>query len=63
MLSLYFLVPKKSIDPFRRVFRHMRRRMETTKLLLSGPWPPYSFVLPDNEERRSGLQDEEVKER
>jgi len=63
LLSLYFLVPEKSIDPFRRVFRHMRRRMETTKLLLSGPWPPYSFVLPDNEQRRSGLQDEEVKER
>ena len=56
MLSLYFLVPGKSIDPFRRVFRHMRRRMETTKLLLSGPWPPYNFVLPDNEQRRSGLR-------
>ena len=63
LLSLYFLVPKKSIDPFRRVFRHMRCRMETTKLLLSGPWPPYSFVLPDKKERRSGLQDKEVKER
>ena len=49
LLSLYFLVPGKSIDPFRRVFRNMYRRMETTKLLLSGPWPPYNFVLPDNE--------------
>ena len=63
MLSLYFLVPGKSIDPFRRVFRHMRRRMETTKLLLSGPWPPYNFVLPDNEQRRPGFPDEEAKER
>jgi hypothetical protein len=49
MLSLYFLVPGKSIDPFRRVIRQMRSRMESTKLLLTGPWPPYNFVLPDNE--------------
>jgi hypothetical protein len=52
MLSLYFLVPGKSIDPFRRVFRHLHSRMETAKLLLSGPWPPYNFVLPDNEHRQ-----------
>jgi len=50
LLSLYFLVPGKSIDPFRQVYRRMRRRMKTTKLLLSGPWPPYNFVLPDNEQ-------------
>jgi hypothetical protein len=62
LISLYFLVPGKAIDPFRRVFGHMRRRMETTKLLLSGPWPPYSFVLSDDEQRRPGLQDEETKE-
>jgi hypothetical protein len=63
MISLYFLVPGKSIDPFRQVFRRMRRRMETTKFLLSGPWPPYNFVLPDNEQRRPGLPDKEAKER
>ena len=63
LLSLYFLVPGKSIDAFRRVFRNMRGRMETTKLLLSGPWPPYNFVLPDNEQRRPGLSDEAAKER
>jgi Gas vesicle synthesis protein GvpL/GvpF len=61
LLSLYFLVPGKSIDPFRRVFRHMCRRMETTKLLLSGPWPPYNFVVVDNEQRRSGLPEEEAR--
>ncbi len=49
LISLYFLVPGKSIDPFRRVFRHLHSRMETTKLLLSGPWPPYNFVLPDTD--------------
>ena len=48
MLSLYFLVPGKSIDPFRQVFRNMRRQMETTKILLSGPWPPYNFVMADH---------------
>ena len=63
LLSLYFLVPGKSIDAFRRVFRNMRGRMETTKLLLSGPWPPYNFVLPDNEQHRPGLSDEAAKER
>jgi hypothetical protein len=63
MLSLYFLVPGKSIDPFRRVFRHMCCGLKTTKLLLSGPWPPYNFVMPDVEQRGSGRPDEEVKER
>ena len=63
MLSLYFLVPGKSIDPFRQVFRRMHRRMETTKLLLCGPLPPYNFVLPDNEQRWQRLPGEEEKER
>jgi hypothetical protein len=47
MLSLYFLVPRKSIGKFREVFRHLSCA-EPAKLLLSGPWPPYNFVLPDH---------------
>jgi len=45
LLSLYFLVPRRSVEPFRKVFRHFSRK-ESAKLLLSGPWPPYNFVLP-----------------
>lgn len=47
MLSLYFLVPRKSIGKFREVFRRLSCA-EPAKLLLSGPWPPYNFVLPDH---------------
>ncbi len=44
LLSLYFLVPRRSVDSFRMVFRQLCLK-ESTKLLLSGPWPPYNFVL------------------
>jgi hypothetical protein len=43
LLSLYFLVPRASLAPFRRAARHLRPK-ESVKLLLSGPWPPYNFV-------------------
>ncbi|MFH1156623.1 MAG: GvpL/GvpF family gas vesicle protein [Pseudomonadota bacterium] len=61
MLSLYFLVPGKSLAPFRRAFEHMRLRMKTTKFFLSGPWPPYNFVLPENEQHRADLLDNDEK--
>jgi len=44
-LSLYFLTPRDSVEPFRRAFRQIGT-IPSTKLLLSGPWPPYNFVLP-----------------
>jgi hypothetical protein len=43
LLSLYFLVPRASLESFRRAARHLRPK-ESVKLLLSGPWPPYNFV-------------------
>lgn len=43
LLSLYFLVPRASIEAFRRAARHLHPK-ESVKLLLSGPWPPYNFV-------------------
>ena len=43
LLSLYFLVPRASVESFRRAARHLRPK-ESVKLLLSGPWPPYNFV-------------------
>jgi len=43
LLSLYFLVPRQSVERFRRVFRHICSGQDA-KVLLSGPWPPYNFV-------------------
>ena len=43
LLSLYFLTPKSAVENFRDRFRQMHFP-EGTKLLLSGPWPPYNFV-------------------
>ncbi len=43
LLSLYFLVPRASVESFRRAARHLIPK-ESVKLLLSGPWPPYNFV-------------------
>ena len=43
LVSLYFLVPRQSVERFRRVFRRICRE-QSAKVLLSGPWPPYNFV-------------------
>ncbi|MBZ5513734.1 MAG: GvpL/GvpF family gas vesicle protein [Acidobacteriia bacterium] len=41
--SLYFLVPRASVEAFRKAVRQLGAK-ESRKLLLSGPWPPYNFV-------------------
>ena len=43
--SLYFLVPRDAVAPFRIAFKDLCSG-EANKFLLSGPWPPYNFVLP-----------------
>lgn len=43
LLSLHFLVPKTSLELFRKAFLRIDSG-RSTKLLLSGPWPPYNFV-------------------
>jgi len=43
LLSLYFLVPRDSVESFRRAAR-VHHANESVKLLMSGPWPPYNFV-------------------
>jgi hypothetical protein len=45
LVSLYFLVPRQSVERFRRVFRRICRG-QSAKLLMTGPWPPFNFVLP-----------------
>jgi hypothetical protein len=46
-LSLYFLVRRQALGAFREVYEQLKTR-ETTKMMLSGPWPPYNFVLPED---------------
>ena len=46
LFSLYFLVPRSSMETFREAFRQLSAK-ESAKLLMSGPWPPYNFVQPD----------------
>lgn len=43
LLSLYFLVEREKVEPFRQVFQTLDQQVEA-KMLLSGPWPPYNFV-------------------
>lgn len=47
--SLYFLVPRSSLGHFRATFRQIGKK-ESAKLLLSGPWAPFNFVLPDRKQ-------------
>ncbi len=46
-VSLYFLVSGESLQSFVRVFEESISKMNT-KLLLTGPWAPYNFVVSEN---------------
>jgi hypothetical protein len=43
LLSLYFLVPRASVEAFREASRHVLPN-EPAQLQISGPWPPYNFA-------------------
>jgi hypothetical protein len=47
LVSLYFLVPKESVEEFRNIYAKLKLE-SAFKILMSGPWPPYNFVLPDD---------------
>jgi len=47
LVSLYFLVPRDCLARFREAFAGMGPQ-EPDKIMLSGPWPPYNFVLPED---------------
>lgn len=55
LLSLYFLVPKGMVEAFRQTFQKLVLK-EGGKFLLSGPWPPYNFVLPEPSLRPLGRE-------
>jgi hypothetical protein len=43
VVSIYFLVPRGSVESFREASRRcLEDRL--TKLVVSGPWPPYNFA-------------------
>ncbi len=42
--SICFLVPRENAPRFRHVFQEFERT-SPHKLLLTGPWPPYTFVV------------------
>jgi hypothetical protein len=44
--SAYFLVRRQTLEAFCDAFRDFRRT-EPAALRLSGPWPPYNFVVPE----------------
>lgn len=46
MLSLYFLVKREEVGKFRQAFQEFAPGC-STRVLLSGPWPPFNFVVPD----------------
>jgi len=43
LLSLYFRVPRDSVVLFRKTFRRLNADY-SSRLMMSGPWPPYNFV-------------------
>lgn len=46
LISLYFLVPRPSLPDFCRKAGEIRQLLPC-RFLLSGPWPPFNFVLPE----------------
>jgi hypothetical protein len=45
LASIHFLVRRELIPAFEQGFRDLRPQ-PGTELLISGPWPPYNFVIP-----------------
>jgi hypothetical protein len=41
-----YLLERVQVSAFEKAFDEMRRRHQEAHFLLSGPWPPYSFVTP-----------------
>ena len=54
LLSLYFLVPRESVEAFRKRFYSISVQ-KSPKLLLSGPWPPFNFIVSDHAQAQSKL--------
>lgn len=45
LLSASYLVDKEKKDDFKKAFEELRSSHRDLKYLLSGPWPPYNFII------------------
>ena len=45
LLSASYLVDKEKRDDFKKAFEELRGSGGDLKYLLSGPWPPYNFII------------------
>lgn len=48
LLSASYLVDKEKRDDFKKAFEELRSSGGDLKYLLSGPWPPYNFIVLTN---------------
>ena len=60
LLSLYFLVPRDSVETFRFTARHFLAD-KSLEARLKGPWPPYNFV--DALQTQAGAQGGSLEDR
>jgi glycosyltransferase involved in cell wall biosynthesis len=52
-LSASYLVERDRVDQFIDTVRRLDDELEAVELVLTGPWPPYSFVAPAGEIREA----------
>lgn len=45
LLSAYYLVDKESQDDLKKAFERLKKGLHGFMYLLSGPWPPYNFII------------------
>ncbi|MDP2960084.1 MAG: GvpL/GvpF family gas vesicle protein, partial [candidate division Zixibacteria bacterium] len=58
LLSASYLVDKEKKDDFKKAFEELRSSGGDLKYLVSGPWPPYNFIiLTHSEDRKFGSLD------
>jgi|GEM_PF-2915535 len=43
LVSLYYLLRREELPPFKTAFQKFKETMPELKLQYSGPWPPYNF--------------------
>lgn len=60
ILSAYFLVRRQQIADFKKAFVQISQD-RPEKALLSGPWPPYNFVRPQQDPSRFWPQEQEFR--
>lgn len=58
MVSVYFLVPRDKERRFRHAF-HALNDQKRTRARLTGPWPPYNFVVTSLAETAAGTSSSE----